>query len=130
MALRVMGGEALASIPFGGEQAYVNAYDWRELNRWGISEKALPPGSMVKFKYGKFMFDANGNLWSGQNWMPGAQNTVLNAIGGGTVKFAPMEPRSHLPLRVSPAWALTASAGAPASMPRRSGSPASTGRFW
>ena len=38
---------------------------------------------------GKFMFDANGNLWSGQNWMPGAQNTVLNNIGGGTVKFAP-----------------------------------------
>ncbi len=38
---------------------------------------------------GKFMFDANGNLWSGQNWMPGGQNTVLNAIGGGTAKFAP-----------------------------------------
>lgn len=38
---------------------------------------------------GKFMFDANGNMWSGQNWMPGAQNTVMNSIGGGTVKFAP-----------------------------------------
>jgi hypothetical protein len=38
---------------------------------------------------GKFMFDADGNMWSGQNWMPGAQNTVLNSIGGGTVKFAP-----------------------------------------
>ncbi len=25
-------------------------YDWRELKRWGISEKALPPGSIVKFK--------------------------------------------------------------------------------
>ena len=38
---------------------------------------------------GKFLFDADGNLWSGQNWMPGAQATVLNSIGGGTVKFAP-----------------------------------------
>ena len=38
---------------------------------------------------GKFMFDANGNMWSGQNWMPGGQNTVLNSIGGGTVKFSP-----------------------------------------
>ena len=38
---------------------------------------------------GKFLFDTNGNLWSGQNWMPGSQATVLNAVGGGTVKFAP-----------------------------------------
>ena len=50
LTLRVMGGESPASIPFGGEQAYVSAYDWRELKRWGISEKALPPGSTVKFK--------------------------------------------------------------------------------
>jgi hypothetical protein len=50
LALRVMGGESPASIPFGGEQAYVTAYDWRELKRWGISEKALPPGSIVQFK--------------------------------------------------------------------------------
>ena len=50
LALRIMGGESPASIPIGGEQAYVNLYDWRELKRWGISEKALPPGSIVKFK--------------------------------------------------------------------------------
>ncbi len=50
LALRVMEGESPSSIPFGGEQSYVNAYDWRELKRWGISEKALPPGSIVKFK--------------------------------------------------------------------------------
>ena len=37
---------------------------------------------------GKFTFDANGNLWSGQNWMPGSQSSVTNNIGGGTVKFA------------------------------------------
>ncbi len=50
LAFRVMEGESPASIPFGGEQAYVSAYDWRELKRWGISEKALPPGSIVEFK--------------------------------------------------------------------------------
>src|SRR5262249_26617566 len=37
---------------------------------------------------GKFCFDANGNLWSGVNWMPGSQSTVLHNIGGGTIKFA------------------------------------------
>lgn len=50
LALRVMGGESPGSIPFSGEQTYVTVYDWRELKRWGISEKALPPGSIVKFK--------------------------------------------------------------------------------
>ena len=41
------------------------------------------------FANGRFMFDANGNLWSGQNWMPGSQSGVRKSIGGGVVKFAP-----------------------------------------
>jgi PAS domain S-box-containing protein len=50
LTIRIMGGESPASIPFGGEQAYLSAYDWRELKRWGISENVLPPSSNVKFK--------------------------------------------------------------------------------
>ena len=38
---------------------------------------------------GRFMFDAEGNLWSGQNWMPGSQSGVIHNIGGGVVKFTP-----------------------------------------
>jgi len=38
---------------------------------------------------GRFMFDAQGNLWSGQNWMPGSQSGVIHSIGGGVVKFTP-----------------------------------------
>ena len=38
---------------------------------------------------GRFMFDADGNLWSGQNWMPGSQSGVNHSIGGGVVRFAP-----------------------------------------
>jgi len=26
---------------------------------------------------GRFMFDADGNLWSGQNWLPGSQSGVV-----------------------------------------------------
>jgi hypothetical protein len=37
---------------------------------------------------GKFVFDANGDLWSGQNWMPGSQSSVTHNIGGGTIKIA------------------------------------------
>ena len=47
LALRIMGGESPASIPFGGEQAYVNLYDWRELKRWGLNESPLPADAMI-----------------------------------------------------------------------------------
>ena len=38
---------------------------------------------------GRFMFDAEGNLWSGQNWMPGSQSGVNKSTGGGVIKFSP-----------------------------------------
>ena len=38
---------------------------------------------------GRFMFDKDGNLWSGQNWMPGSQSGVVRSIGGGVLKMAP-----------------------------------------
>jgi hypothetical protein len=41
------------------------------------------------FAPSKFAFDADGNLWSGVNWMPGSQSGVVNNIGGGTIKFSP-----------------------------------------
>ena len=50
MALRTMRGEPAASIPFGGETAYVDIYDWRELKRWNIPESAVPTGSEIRFR--------------------------------------------------------------------------------
>src|SRR5262249_52760340 len=38
---------------------------------------------------GRFMFDADGNLWSGMNWMPGSQSGVNKSTGGGVIKFSP-----------------------------------------
>ena len=38
---------------------------------------------------GRFMFDKDGNLWSGQNWMPGSQSGVIRNIGGGVIKMTP-----------------------------------------
>jgi hypothetical protein len=38
---------------------------------------------------GRLMFDKDGNLWSGQNWMPGSQSGVNTSIGGGVLKMAP-----------------------------------------
>jgi hypothetical protein len=41
------------------------------------------------YSAGRLMFDADGNLWSGQNWMAGSQSGVNHGIGGGTVKLTP-----------------------------------------
>lgn len=41
------------------------------------------------FANGRFMFDAQGNLWSGMNWMPGSQSGVNKSTGGGVGKYSP-----------------------------------------
>ena len=38
---------------------------------------------------GRLMFDADGNAWIGNNWMPGSQSSVTLNIGGGLAKLAP-----------------------------------------
>ena len=38
---------------------------------------------------GRFMFDAEGYLWCGMNWMPGSQSGVNKSTGGGVGKYAP-----------------------------------------
>jgi hypothetical protein len=38
---------------------------------------------------GRIIFDAEGNLWSGQNWLPGSQSGVNKSTGGGVSKFSP-----------------------------------------
>jgi signal transduction histidine kinase len=50
VAVRILGGETAGDIktPTVGMSAPV--YDWRELQRWKISEAALPPGSIVEFR--------------------------------------------------------------------------------
>lgn len=56
-----------------------------------------PPDLMLSLAFagggmlanGRFMFDPDGNLWSGQNWLPGSQSGVLRSIGGGVIKVAP-----------------------------------------
>lgn len=49
MALRILGGEKPQDIPIV-QGSYANMFDWRQLQRWGISESDLPTGSIVRFK--------------------------------------------------------------------------------
>ena len=53
-AIRILRGEKLESIPPQMLEATAPVYDWRELNRWGISEERLPAGSVIKFRQPSF----------------------------------------------------------------------------
>ena len=50
VALRVLRGESPRSIVTPTQVAGVPAFDWRELERWGIGEDRLDPGSTVQFR--------------------------------------------------------------------------------
>jgi signal transduction histidine kinase len=50
VAIRVLRGETPANIKTPPLGLATPVYDWRELQRWGISETRLPPGSAVEFR--------------------------------------------------------------------------------
>ena len=50
IALRILRGEAPSAIPVAALAAATNVFDWRQLQRWGLDEARLPPGSVVEFR--------------------------------------------------------------------------------
>jgi signal transduction histidine kinase len=49
-ALRILRGEALGGLKLPGLVAGPPKFDWREMQRWGIAEGHLPPGSLIYFR--------------------------------------------------------------------------------
>ena len=50
LALRMLRGESAEFIPPMARDLSVNQVDWRQLARWGISERRVPPATLVLFK--------------------------------------------------------------------------------
>src|SRR5260370_1066435 len=50
VAMRILAGEKPGSIRIESSTFAPPKYDWRELRRWGISEKLLPPDAEVEFR--------------------------------------------------------------------------------
>jgi signal transduction histidine kinase/DNA-binding NarL/FixJ family response regulator len=65
LGVRILAGENPKDIPMKTEQRHFSLYDWRELNRWGIAEKDLPPGSIVRFRKTTFYETYKWYIWSG-----------------------------------------------------------------
>jgi formate hydrogenlyase transcriptional activator len=59
LALNVASGTPPGEIPIE-TIAMRPMFDWRQLNKWGISESALPAGSLVRFK--------QSTLWEQYKW--------------------------------------------------------------
>jgi ABC-type uncharacterized transport system substrate-binding protein len=50
IALRILDGEAVSTIPVRAADVVRPIFDWRKLQRFGISEAGLPPGSEIRFR--------------------------------------------------------------------------------
>ena len=50
VAIRILGGEKPSEIRTPVVQFASPIFDWRQMQRWGISEKNLPPGSKILFR--------------------------------------------------------------------------------
>jgi signal transduction histidine kinase len=50
VAVRILGGEKAGDIKVPPTDFSTPKYDWRQLQRWNISESRLPPGSEVLFR--------------------------------------------------------------------------------
>ncbi|MBO0722551.1 MAG: hypothetical protein J2P41_17130, partial [Blastocatellia bacterium] len=50
IGLDILHGKKPEAIPILASGTNLDMFDWRQLRRWGISEKRLPPGSVVRYK--------------------------------------------------------------------------------
>jgi signal transduction histidine kinase len=50
LGLRVLAGEKPESIRHAEVSENADIFDWRQLRRWGVGERSLPPGSVILFR--------------------------------------------------------------------------------
>ena len=74
VAVRILNGEKAGDIKTPPDRYAAPKYDWRQMQRWGISESDLPPGSTVLFK--------PPSPWETYRWPILAVCTVLLLQGG------------------------------------------------
>ena len=49
-AIRILNGEKASDIKIPPSPFASPKFDWRQMQRWGISESSLPPGSKIDFR--------------------------------------------------------------------------------
>ncbi len=69
VAVRMLGGESANGIKVPPIEFAAPKYDWRQLQRWNISESRLPPGSEILFR--------EPTAWQRYSWQIGLITAVL-----------------------------------------------------
>jgi signal transduction histidine kinase len=72
-AIRILGGEKPGNIKVEPIGFASPKYDWREMQRWGISESNLPPGSAVLFR--------EPSIWQKYSWQIALVASVILVQG-------------------------------------------------
>lgn len=73
-AIRILGGEKPGHVKIEPIGFASPKYDWRELQRWGISESNLPPGSEILFR--------EPSIWEKYRWQMALIAGVILVQGG------------------------------------------------
>jgi hypothetical protein len=94
VAIRILGGEKPSDIKMQPIGFASPKYDWREMQRWGISENNLPPGSAILFR--------EPGMWERYSWQLSLIACVIliqgGLIGGLLPRTAsPPSRRSRIP---------------------------------
>src|SRR5262249_19238111 len=50
LALRILNGESASTIPIAEGNVVRPIFDWRQMQRWGVSASSLPSGSEIRFR--------------------------------------------------------------------------------
>ncbi len=87
MADRILSGAEPKSIPLEILTKGTPMFDWRALQRWGIDESRLPPGSVVRFR--------PRSLWDQYRWYLIAAFIVL-CVQSGIIADLLLQRRSRL----------------------------------
>jgi PAS domain S-box-containing protein len=70
ITLRVLRGERLQDLPVQQSHSTVPMVDWRQLRRWGLDEKRLPAGTVVRFR--------EPSVWQSYKWyIVGGSSLIL-----------------------------------------------------
>ena len=67
--VRILRGESASNIPLARSGFTKAVFDWRQLQRWNISESRLPPESEVRFR--------QAGMWELQPWQLSALSLIV-----------------------------------------------------
>ena len=79
LAIRVLRGEPADAIPLIQPDLNVSQVDWRQLQRWGLSEARLPPGTRVAFREPS-IWDRYGIYIAGVLSLLAAETVLIGAL--------------------------------------------------